>query len=445
MPERPHHAITPSLQKPSRLAVFILLGAIVGVFLFVAHARRLHSPVPITMGDQESYLRYARRMAESNYSYVGGRNRMPIYPFLLSLLYRPGMSEAEFLKRAQAFNVNLSAAVLVALFFLLRRYFPALFALALVAGVAFGVLIVRAPAVQVEVLFYFSFFCLFLAFCRLLVRPSRLFAALTGALAGITFLLKASVLPALALVSVIFLAKAIWERRACFWREAISVALLLAAFLVVVGPYIRNSKRVYGQYFYNVNSTFYFWTDSWPEARAFSKRSGDTDHWPSLPAEEIPSASKYWREHSLGQIAGRLLGGMAELATHNARLDGYYKYVLLLVGTALVLALRSRAVFIEWVKRRAFLSVFVLLFFLAYFCLFAWYTRLSAESRFLLTIFLPVIFAAAYVIVRFGSAKPRLLPILTAVLFFFATSDAIHRLVQLHLKDRGSDRAAFAP
>ena len=34
----------------------------------------------------------------------------------------------------------------------------------------------------------------------------------------------------------------------------------------MLGPYLSTSKRVFGQYFYNVNSTFYMWYDDWPHA-----------------------------------------------------------------------------------------------------------------------------------------------------------------------------------
>lgn len=402
-----------------------LLLVILSVFLFEAHARRTRNPTPVTQGDQESYLRYARRMQESNYRYIGGRNRMPIYPFLLSLIYRPGMSEDEFLRKAQAFNVNLSAAILLALFLVWRRFFPALFAFALVAATAFGVFLTRAVLAQVEVLFYFVFFGLFLVFCRMLRAPNLWLAAGTGVLAGLTFLLKASVLPALGLFVIIFVAKMIWQRQ----RDPRPLLLVFSLFLILIFPYIGTSKRIYGQYFYNVNSTFYFWCDSWPEARAFERAGRIHDGWPALPPEQIPSPGKYWREHSLAQIAGRLFGGMAELATHNARLDGYYKYVVLLVGTAAWLALRQRREFLVWLRARTFPAIFAALFFAGYFCLFAWYAPISADSRFLLTLFLPVTFVAVWVIMSFA---PRFaLNALPVILLVFATADAIHRLAQV--------------
>jgi hypothetical protein len=97
-----------------RIAIAALLALIVVVYLAEAHTRRIRVPTPATQSDQGAYLRYAREMQETNYSVIGSRNRMPGFPFLLSALYEPGLAEPEFLRRSQAFNVNLSAAILMA-------------------------------------------------------------------------------------------------------------------------------------------------------------------------------------------------------------------------------------------------------------------------------------------------------------------------------------------
>ena len=111
---------------------------------------------PATQGDQAAYLAYAKQIYDGHYTFAGDRNRMPVFPFLLSLLYRPGMSEKEFLTRAQVFNVNLSIVLLLLLWLILRKSFPTLHALALLIITAFGVFLYRAVMVQAEVLFYFD-------------------------------------------------------------------------------------------------------------------------------------------------------------------------------------------------------------------------------------------------------------------------------------------------
>ncbi|MFN2508091.1 MAG: hypothetical protein ABR589_04895, partial [Chthoniobacterales bacterium] len=406
---------------------------------------RTIAPSPGTQGDQGAYLRYAREMFQTRYSVVGGRNRMPVYPFLLSLLYRPGLSEAEFLARAQTFNVNLSAALLLLLFAIYRRHFSAFYSLALITGTAFGVFLNRSVFAQTELLFYFISFCMFLSFWRMLVAPTVWLALWSGAIAGIAHLTKASVLPALVAFAIAFALKIVGERRQLSgarsgerWRRPILLALVLASFLLVIFPYIQTSKRVFGRYFYNVNSTFYFWFDSSQEARAFSRTYRDRFGWPNLPPEQIPSASKYWREHSLAQITGRLTHGLVEIATHNARLDGYYKYLFLLGLTATALLAWHWRAFPELWRAHFYPALFLVLFFGAYVLLYAWYVPLSADSRFLLSIFLPFTLAASKLIRRLspavisvGGKSVTTATALTAILLFFAAIDAGHTALQL--------------
>ncbi len=98
------------LLRQRSIAIVVLF--ILTIYGFEAHARRRALSTPPSMGDQGAYLAYARHQYESNYAVVEDRNRMPIFPFLLSRIYEPGLSEAEFLTRAQAFNVNLSILLL---------------------------------------------------------------------------------------------------------------------------------------------------------------------------------------------------------------------------------------------------------------------------------------------------------------------------------------------
>ena len=228
---------------------------------------------PASLGDQGAYLAYAQRMHETGYGYVSERNRMPIYPFLLSLIYRPGLSETQFLREAQAFNVNLSIVLLLLLFLLFRRFFSPLHALALFCATAFGVFLYRAGNAQTEVLYYFVSFCAFVLLLRMLIAPRWWLAALSGATVGVAHLTKASILPALGVWVAVALAQLLWDARARHedrssdaWRRLGMLLLVIATFLAVVFPYIQTSKRIYGQYFYNMNSTFVMWCDSWPEA-----------------------------------------------------------------------------------------------------------------------------------------------------------------------------------
>lgn len=385
----------------SRTVALIVL-VILAVYAFESHTRSEEKPTPLLLGDQGAYLAYARHLYESNYTVTEDRNRMPVYPTLLSLIYRPGMSDDEFLARAQSFTVNLSVVLLLALFFILRRFFPPLPTIALLAATAFGVFIYRAGKAQVELLYYFVSFCAFVLLLQTFRNPRWWLAFFAGAVTGLAHLTKASILPGLAIWAIVFVAQVAWSFRSNPWRRLGVLALVLGAFLLVVFPYIRTSKQIYGSWFYNVNSTFVMWCDSSVEAFDFLSAHGNKDEWREVPPDQRPSFQKYWREHSVGQIAQRIGHGMLDLATKNLRAIGYYKFVLALVIAALMLSARHSRTAQAVIAQNPFAALFALLFLAAYYLLFAWYTPLSNDARFLLTIFLPFLFSGAVFVFLVG-------------------------------------------
>jgi hypothetical protein len=396
-------------QFARRRGVAALVLAILVVYGFEAHARRRLMSTPASLGDQGAYLAYAQQMAETNYAMIGDRNRMPIFPFLLSLIYRPGEPEAQFLTRAQTLNVNLSIALLLGLFFIFRRFFPPLFAAALLAATAFGVFLYRAGNAQTEVLFYSLSFCAFVLFWRMLVGPRWWLAILCGLTMALAHLAKASLLPALGVWGMVFVAQTLWGRRTSSVPRKLSrlgmMCLVLATFLAVIFPYIRNSKRIYGQYFYNVNSAFVMWCDSSTEGWNFLHEWGDKDKWRALAPDQLPSPAKYWREHSLGQIAYRLAHGMGRLASQNAMLIGYYKFVIALILAGAILSVRHGRRVRELLADQPFSAAFCVLFFALYLALYAWYDQIVNDTRFILSIFLPFIFAASLFVLAVGKER----------------------------------------
>jgi hypothetical protein len=401
---------SPIMRFLRQRGVAIALLLILTIYGFEAHARRRALSTPASLGDQGAYLGYARFLYDSNYTVVTERNRMPVFPFLLSLIYEPGLSETQFLRRAQAFNVNLSIFLLFLLFLIFRKFFPPWHAVALVAATAFGVFMYRAINAQTEVLFYFISFCAFVLLFRMLIAPRWWLAALGGATLGLAHLSKASVLPALVVWVAVFLAQIFWSFRRVaaatkFWRRVAMLLVVIATFLAVIFPYIQTSKRIYGQYFYNVNSTFVMWCDSSSEGWNFVNEHAQHDEWRSLPPEQIPSFSKYWREHSVGQITRRLMHGSWNLVTQNAQAIGYYKFMAAFVVTGAVLCARQSGRARQLLAENPFAAAFCVLFFCAYFVLYAWYQAIVSDTRFILSIFLPCAFAASAFLMQIGRGR----------------------------------------
>jgi hypothetical protein len=396
--------------RKNSLAFAVL--AILALYGWEAHARRERMSTPASLGDQGAYLGYARQMYESGYTVIGDRNRMPGFPFLLSLIYRPGETEPQFLRRAQAFNVNLSIVLLLGLFLIFRRFFPPLYALALLAATAFGVFLYRAVNAQVEVVFYSVGFCAFVLFWSMLRAPRWWLAILCGLTMGLAHLSKASLLPALGIWTAVFAAQTLWkfrtgpaDRFACLSRQLGLMFLVLASFAAVIHPYLRNSKRIYGQYFYNVNSAFVMWCDSSQEGWQFLDKWGDKDKWRALPTDELPSPAKYWREHSFGQIVYRVARGLRGLVFQNLGAIGYYKFAFALVLAGALLFARHRRRLYQLLAEQPFPAAFCVLFFAVNVLLYAWYDAIVNDTRFILSMFLPFVFAASILILALGTDR----------------------------------------
>jgi hypothetical protein len=285
-----------------------------------------------------------------------------------------------------------------------RRWLPDLEAGTFTAVTAFGLYVYKSAYAQAEILFYTLSFFAFLSALHFLRRPSWLMALLAGALVGVAHLTKASMLPFLVLLLAWSLVGFVVEfvRRqpsdrsiAMRCKRPIATLLLVVSFLVVVFPYIQTSHERFGQWFYNVNSTFYVWCDSKGEANAKTKRAGDTLHWPNMPPEKIPSFQKYLREHTPGQILDRISRGHVVI-TRALRTQQPAATCFLVLYACLMLAIGYRARSKLWRALlddgRWIVSGFVVSFLAVYWNLYAFYFPIARGPRLILTLFLPAIF-----------------------------------------------------
>ena len=409
-------------------ATLIILG-----YALEAHCRRVLVPTGPERSDQGAFLLYAYQFRDRGYSIRADASRMPLFPLAISFLYRNGMSAEEFLRRAQSFNVNLSVVLLVLLFAIFRRSFPDAYALGLLAATAFGLFLRRAPIAQPEVFYYFVAFCAFLLLWRLLVVPKGREAILAGVTLGLAHLAKSSVTPLLLIWSALFTAQTIHLGIVRSWRRLGMLLAVVATFLVVVSPYILASKRTFGRYFYNVNSNFYIWCDTWEEAMVV-KAHGDRRGWPKMPEDQLPSAKKYWREHSVAQIGGRIGDGFKILLVRHANEGGHYKFVIFLVLACASIAVWRRRIIGAVFGSHFWASLFCLIFLGCYLLLYAWFSVFSPDNRFVLALFLPFLFIASKVIWALAADREFLLlgrrwavpMIVTGALLALALHDAAY-------------------
>ncbi len=383
------------------IAVF-LMG---GIYLYGSIQNSKLVNTDMKKYNQLAYLDFAKRAHQTNYAYSGDRSRMPAYPFLQALFYNEKLDDMSFFEQGKYVNIILSIIILFILFFIFQKYLNLLYSISLVLILAFAVFIFKAAYFQAELLFYFFNFLGFLLMLKMLEKPDWKLGIVTGVVLGLAHLTKASVIPGL----LVFLMCAIAKLVCAFFcklqegvrHQLLGILFVVLAFLVTVGPYISESKRIFGSYFYNVNSTFYFWADSWEECKAGPRAHGDRIGWPKMPPELIPSFKKYSREHGIKQISKRICRGMFVTVKKCYLSWGYFKYACIYGIFLLGLLVKNIGGFKKIIGELFFLKIFCLLYFLIYFLLYSWYAQISNSDRFILAQFIPFLFIISVAIANY--------------------------------------------
>lgn len=389
------------LRKSPRLAVIFCAALLfVGGLLFFERAgvngREVNTRIDRT--DQSAYITYANRLKESGFSYVGSRNRMPLYPAFIAVTSVDGGTQEEVFAKAKTWNVVLALACLAGIAAIFLARMPRHAAMNAIFLVSFTVLIFKAPHVQAEVLFYTLSFVFFFLGWEMFRKPGLLKGTAAGVTAGLAHLTKASILPGMFCFLVFYVLDGIWMSRTTLANpkrnivKALSAVLVVAAFAVIVGPYLSKSKELHGSYLYNVNSTHYIWCDSWKEAVAITQKAGEVGGWKNLPADEIPSPANYWRTHTPAEIVVRLGNGISRVFESMSKSYGYFPFLVALSVASLLLMLYKHRLLWRLFIRRPFPALALVCYFSGYFVLIAWYSQIIMGNRFILALFLPYVF-----------------------------------------------------
>jgi len=380
--------------------------------------------------DQVDYLEFSEKLLKSNYTYLGSRNRMPFFSFLLSFIYEEDIDD--FFLRAKLFNIVISFIFLSIIFLIFLKYLPLLYSTNLILIIAFTFFIFKAPYTQSEITYYFLFFICFLLLLSLLKKVSIEKSMFVGFLLGLTYLTKVGIYPMLIIFLFIFLFKEILlliytkkpkkinsmnERTTLFryvgriiesfFRKLkiknthiiynfICLFLLISSFFLITGPYLHDTKKIYGSYFYNVNSNFYMWYDSWEECERGTKAYGDREHYPDMPPDLIPGPIKYFKEHNPKQIFMRLVNGFIPMNQQMIHSYGYYKYIIFLSILFFINFLFYFKKFKQYFKKYFFPIIFFISIVISYILLISWYSSIDAGNRFILVLFLPISFLLYY-------------------------------------------------
>jgi hypothetical protein len=181
--------------------------------------------------------------------------------------------------------------------------------------------------------------------------------------------------------------------RRLVWRTA-SAAAMAMCFLAVVSPYIVNNKRISGHYFYNLNTNFYMWYDNGVIGRETVYPETDPEGRLLVSPDRFENSMTYWKSHSIGQIAWRILDGLKDLAIRSYDGYAYLKYVVLYLAFGLGLIATNWRVFVVLVRDHLALFLFLLIYAAIYLTGSAFFVPTSGTGgvRFLLTHVAPLLF-----------------------------------------------------
>ena len=360
--------------------------------------------------DQSAVMWYAKELHDRNLLYPGNGNQSPLYPLIQSLFHGKQTDWESFLVQGKSVHLVLSFVILAGIFFIFRLYLTLDQAVALLGITAFTVFLFRASYVHPAQLYYLINLATFVLMCKMFVSPNLTVAALCGICAGLAYLTKVSMLPAVGIFAAVFIVQELYlylavnrratdvsSFRARMYRLA-SLGLVLLLFIVVITPQIVANKRTFGKFFYNVNTTFYMWYDSWEDVKLGTRAHGDREGWPKMTPDQIPSAAKYWREHTADEISWRWIMGILKYFILAVTSYGWFKYVLLLGALAGVGIAMNLSASLTKAKEHFFLLLFVMCYFAVYVAGFIWFAAICVASRYILELFLPYVFFCAIVI-----------------------------------------------
>jgi tetratricopeptide (TPR) repeat protein len=412
-----------------RTLLFIACALVMLAYLIGAIRRKEALNLSATAGGQYPYLVYAQGMArEGWWRYFGDRNRMPLYPALLSLVHVDDWEQ--FVRRSAVFAIVSSMLVLCLISAAARASLAALSTATFTCAAAATVFSRYASFVQAELLYYGLFFLAWLLCGRELRRPTWTGGALTGVVLGFCYLAKASALPLLFVYLTVALARAVIRKRRSYIGTTAgdqpcsphgmgrsiapiqiasgvvpSAAMTVLGFLAVCFPYLKSNYDQFGRPFYNVNAAFFMWCDSWSEAEAFATKYAIDREYPAAPPTEVPGPVRYFREHSVNQILERMGQGIRTLGGL-VRHEPCTKYVLVLAGWAAFRAVRRRGALRAVVAYDRVRLVFTLLVLGSYGLAYAWYAQVAFGERFVLSLVLPTLFGWLWLIERMRQVGP---------------------------------------
>lgn len=425
--------------RGSASPVFVLaVGALLFVWFWVGAVLVAETNQNRLTNDQQYNIELAKEAEGDWYPHRVKGIVEPLWPWLASKFNAEADDAATFV-RGKLVNLLLGGVFLAGAAFWLRRRWGALAALVFVVVGGLGVMIERCVYFQPEPLYYLLSLGAFAHMLTLLRRNPLWLFAVCGLLCGLSYLAKSAIVPMMvgfAGVSGALVAGAWLSRRwkvfalAPGWhagRQVVGLAVLAACFAVVILPRAVFSQKQFGDPLHSWPS-YWMWQDDFgSESVPFMAAHPDRAALEALTDDERPSLGNYLARHSGAEVVQRLRSGMAarlhEFFFHEGKRvergrGKPWKSALRYRGCYLAGVLATLVVLAVAASRHGLLSpgvawpavaaaVFVVGSFLTYWAAFGWYYAIGRGPRFMLALYLPMLYAALAACVRTAGMLPE--------------------------------------
>lgn len=292
---------------------------------------------PINKYDENAYLMHVRSiLAAENYWYLGDRNRMPLFNYYLSLFYDTDLIELENYYNLKTANLLLTCLLAFLFFIKLNKRFENKF---IFINLSFFILVIPTFALVhqllVESIFFIGFSLLLIYFEQFYKNPTTKNSIKLGLAGAIVYFLKYTGLTIFFGISLFTIIFGFLYYKKNYLKEFFTVFF---TFFILVSPYLFENYQNFNKHiFYNVNSEFYIWADSWEEIVEGVRANNDRIGWPTMEESELPSFSKYLSEHNLQDVFNRFIFGFKSIGNDYFSLNKLGSHVSIVTVSGIIL------------------------------------------------------------------------------------------------------------
>ncbi|OGM24588.1 hypothetical protein A2962_01370 [Candidatus Woesebacteria bacterium RIFCSPLOWO2_01_FULL_39_61] len=348
-------------------------------------------------GDQGAYIEVIKKTYNESFRFLGDRNRMPLYTTFQAIFYTPGITDERLFAQAKLINIFFSIFLIYLMFIFNRRYISKLSNIVFTLIIGFSVFLPRSAYVQPELLYFTLSFFAFVYFCKTIKHKKVADVVFAAILAVAAYMTKASMLLGFGFFIFFLFLSGLKGYRIKRMLAIPIIALII--FLSLVSPYLIQTKKLYGGYFFNYATT-YMWSQNWDEALTVDKKLRNIEYIRSLSKDQLPSLGRYIKERSASDMSlrmftgiilniGILLGTYATLSS--AILILYILFLIYFIFSSIRLDSFRR-----FLNQNKAVIIFILGYLLSYFFAFSWYAPIGAGPRFTFTTYIPALFSVLY-------------------------------------------------